>query len=186
MTHQTAVTVVPADLYGLLAEFKDADELVEATRAARDRGYRKMEAYTPFPVVGLAELLNVRGRRLPLIVLGGGLLGGGSALYMQWYSAVIDYPLNVGGRPLASWPSFIPITFEMVILVAAFTTILGMFALNGLPQPYHPVFNVSAFSEASLDRFFLFIGADDPLFDGAETRYFLESLGAVDVFEVEP
>jgi hypothetical protein len=183
MAHETAT---PVDLYGLLAEFQDADELLVATRQARERGYNKMEAYTPFPVVGLAELLNVRGRRLPLIVLGGGLVGGGGALLMQWYSAVIDYPLNVGGRPLASWPTFIPITFELTVLIAAFTTVLGMFALNGLPQPYHPVFNVPAFSEASLDRFFLFIGADDPLFDAVETRYFLESLGAMDVFEVEP
>ncbi len=174
------------ELYGLLAEFEDADELLRATRAARERGYRKMEAYTPFPVVGLAELLEVRGRRLPLIVLAGGLLGGGGALFMQWYSAAVAYPLNVGGRPLASWPAFIPIAFELTILVAAFTTVLGMFALNGLPQPYHPVFNVAEFAEASLDRFFLCIEAEDPLFQRAETHDFLESSGALAVFEVVP
>lgn len=186
MAHESVVQATTLDLYGLLAEFEDADRLLESTRAARDQGYIKLEAYTPFPVAGLAELLNVHGRRLPLIVLGGGLVGGIGALLMQWYSAVVDYPLNVGGRPFASWPAFIPVTFEMVILVAAITTVLGMFALNGLPQPYHPVFNVAEFSEASLDRFFLFIGADDPQFDAVETSRFLTSLGALGVFEVEP
>ena len=184
-THSVA-TEIPGDIYGLLAEFVDAEDLLRATQEARDRGYQKMEAYTPFPVLGLAEVLNVQGRRLPLIVLAGGILGGGGALFMQWYSAVIDYPFNVGGRPPASWPAFMPIAFELTILIAAFTTVLGMFALNGLPQPYHPVFNVPEFAEASLDRFFLCIEADDALFDREETRYFLESLGAQVVFEVEP
>lgn len=183
----TAVsTPTHTDLYGLLAEFADPEALLHATEEAKEAGYRKMEAYTPFPVLGLAEVLNVRGRRLPLIVLGGGILGGGGALLMQWYSAVIDYPLNVGGRPLASWPAFIPISFELTILLAAFTTVLGMFALNGLPQPYHPVFNVPAFADASSDRFFLCIEASDPHFDVAETSRFLESVGAMAVFEVEP
>jgi hypothetical protein len=172
------------DLYGVLAEFADAEALLTATRAAKDRGYTKLEAYTPFPVLGLAELLNVRGRRLPIIVLEGGIVGGGGGLLMQWYSAVVAYPLNVGGRPLASWPAFIPISFELTILVAAFTTVLGMFALNGLPQPYHPVFNVAEFAEASLDRFFLCIETADPRFDLEETRSFLTAQGALDVFDV--
>lgn len=173
-----------SDLYGVLAEFADAEALLAATQAVRDRGYTKLEAYTPFPVVGLAEVLNVRGRRLPIIVLAGGILGGVGGLLMQWYSAVVAYPLNVGGRPLASWPTFIPIGFELTILVAAFTTVLGMFALNGLPQPYHPVFNVPEFAEASLDRFFLCIESADPRFDPEETRAFLTAQGALAVFDV--
>lgn len=173
-------------IYGLIADFESADALVEAAHQARDQGYRRMEAYTPFPVEGLAEVLGVRGRRLPLIVLAGGLVGGLGGLFMQWYSSVIDYPFNVGGRPYASWPNFIPITFEMIILFAGISTVLGMLALNGLPQPYHPVFNAPNFVTASRDRFFLCIEADDPQFDLRTTGEFLQRVGAHTVTLVEP
>lgn len=171
-------------LYGLMAEFDDTAKLLVATRRAHDLGYRRLEAYTPFPVAGLAEILGVRGRRLPLIVLIGGIVGGGGGLFMQWYSAAIDYPWNVGGRPFASWPNFIPIAFELTILVAAVSAVLGMLWLNGLPEPYHPVFNVPQFELASRDRFFLVIEAADPHFDRTQTHAFLTDLGAQSVAEV--
>ncbi|MCX6047657.1 MAG: DUF3341 domain-containing protein [Chloroflexi bacterium] len=173
-------------LYGLMAEFRDEHELVAATRAAYEQGYRKMEAYTPFFVEELAEILGVRGRRLPLIVLAGGIIGGGGGLLMQWFSATIHYPLNIGGRPYASWPTFIPVSFELTILLAGIFGLLGMFALNGLPEPYHPVFNVPRFTQASRDRFFLCIESRDPHFDLAQTRQFMEGLRAQGVYEVEP
>ena len=166
-------------IFGLLAEYPDEESLVVAARRVRELGYRYVEAYTPYPVHGLAEVLGIRGVRLPRIVLGGALLGLALAMMMQWYSSVIDYPLNVGGRPLASWPSFMPIAFELVILIAGISAVLGMFALNGLPQPYHPLFNVPRFSEASRAAFFLSIEARDPMFDLAETRATLAGLGAV-------
>jgi len=171
-------------LYGLMAEFDDTAKLLAATRRAHDQGYRRMEAYTPFPVAGLSELLGVRGRRLPLIVLTGGVVGGAGGLFLQWYSAVIDYPWNVGGRPFASWPNFIPIAFETTILLAAVSAVLGMLWLNGLPEPYHPVFNVPQFEMASHDRFFLVIEAEDPHFDRQQTYEFLLGLGAESVAEV--
>jgi hypothetical protein len=173
-------------IYGLLAEFVDEEQLLVAARQAREQGYRRLEAYTPFPVAGMAEIVGVRGRRLPLIVLGGGIVGGVGALFMQWYSSTISYPFNVGGRPYASWPTFIPIAFELTILVAGVSAVLGMLALNGLPQPYHPVFNVPQFEQASRDRFFLCIEADDPQFDLAATRQFLERVGAQSVSVVQP
>ncbi len=171
-------------LYGLMAEFDDTATLLAATRQARDQGYRCMEAYTPFPVAGLPELVGVHGRRLPLIVLTGGIIGGVGGLFLQWYSAVIDYPWNVGGRPFASWPNFIPIAFELTILAAAVSAVLGMLWLNGLPEPYHPVFNVPQFEMASRDRFFLVIEADDPHFDRQQTSDFLRGVGALSVAEV--
>ncbi|MEZ4616092.1 MAG: DUF3341 domain-containing protein [Caldilineaceae bacterium] len=178
-------TVEPITLYGLMAEFMGEEEILEAARTARTAGYRAVEAYTPFPIEGLAEILGVRGRRLPLIILAGGIVGGGGALFMQWYAATISYPINVGGRPLASWPSFIPVSFELTILAAAFAAVLGMFALNQLPQPYHPVFNAPRFLRASNDRFFLSIEASDPQFDRETTEQFLAGLAGVQaVFEV--
>jgi hypothetical protein len=173
-------------LYGLMAEFQDEHELVKATRTAHEQGYRRMEAYTPFLVEELAEIVGVRGRRLPLIVLAGGIIGGGGGLLIQWFSATIHYPINVGGRPYASWPAFIPVSFELTILLAGLFGLLGMFALNGLPEPYHPVFNVPRFTLASRDRFFLCIEARDPHFDLEQTRQFMEGLGAQGVYEVEP
>jgi hypothetical protein len=173
-------------IYGLMAKFEDPERLVDAARRARAAGYWRMDAFSPFPVEGLAEAIRPRRLRMPLIVLTGGLVGGIGGFFMQWYATVVDYPLNIGGRPFNSWPAYIPITFELTILIAALSAVLGMLALNGLPEPYHPVFNVPEFAaHASRDGFFLCIQADDPQFDRAETRRFLESLGPEAVAEVE-
>jgi hypothetical protein len=171
-------------IYGLLAEFDSAAHLVAAARRVRDEGYQKTDAYSPFPVEGLDEALGIRQTRLPFLVLIGGLIGGGGGYFMQYYSAVIDYPFNIGGRPFHSWPSFIPITFELTILTAALFAVFAVLALNGLPMPYHPVFNVSRFALASRDRFFLCVEATDAKFDRQETRRFLESLSPRGVDEV--
>lgn len=173
-------------IYGLMAEFTDPDELVQAARQIYGQGYRRLEAYTPFPINELAEIVGVRGRRLPLIVLAGGLLGGVGGLALQWYSSTVDYPLNAGGRPYASWPTYIPIAFELTILLAGIAAVLGMLALNRLPEPYHPVFNVPEFELASRDRFFLCIEAADPQFDLALTQHLLQETGAQRVTVVEP
>jgi hypothetical protein len=161
-------------VYGLMAEFDNPDVLIVATQAAYDRGYRQMEAYTPFPVEGLCDALNFHSNKLPRVVLIGGLAGGIGGFFMQWFSAVVHYPINVGGRPFNSWPAFIPITFEMTILAAALSAVLGMLAFNGLPRPYHPVFNVPSFALASRNRFFLCLQASDPLFELDSARRFLE------------
>ena len=173
-------------LYGLMAEFKDPESLLAATHRAHEAGYRKIDAYTPVPIEGLAEAMGVRGNMLPFLVLGGGILGGVSAFVLQYWVSVIDYPHNVGGRPYFSWISFIPVTFEGTVLIAAVVAVVAMLALNGLPQPYHPVFNAPRFGLASQDRFFLSIEAEDPKFDVEETRRFLEGLGPEEVTEVEP
>jgi ActD protein len=179
---------VPATgaLYGLVAEFATPEKLLEATRQARSAGYRHMEAYTPFPVHGLAEALDFHQTHIPLVVLLGGIAGGLGGYVLQYWVNVIDYPLNVGGRPLHSWPAFIPVTFELTILIAALAAVLGMLALNGLPMPYHPLFNVPSFATVTRDGFFLCIEARDPKFDRSETRRFLESIAARDITEVEP
>jgi hypothetical protein len=170
-------------LYGLMAEFESPTALVDAARRAREAGYRKMDAYSPFPIEELSEVLHHHDR-LPLLVLIGGLVGGTGGFLFQYWASAIDYPINVGGRPLLSWPSFIPVTFEMTILVAAFVAVLGMLGLNGLPMPYHPVFNVPRFEYASRNRFFLCIESEDPLFDKAATGKFLETLAPREVCEV--
>ena len=172
-------------IYGLMAEFENPQDLVNAARQARAEGYRKMDAYTPFPVEGLADALELGSTRVPLIVLIGGLIGALLGYFMQYYLMAVDYPVNVGGRPYHSWPSFIPVTFEMTVLVAGLSAVLGMLALNGLPMPYHPVFNVPRFALATRDRFFLCIEATDPLFDREDTRRFLERLLPRVVSEVE-
>ncbi len=172
-------------LYGLMAEFDGPDDLLEAARRAYEEGYRRLDAYSPFPVPGLAEAIGFRRTRLPLIVLFGGLVGGLGGYYLQYWISAIDYPLNVGGRPLHSWPAFIPVTFELTVLVAALAAVLGMLALNGLPMPHHPVFNVPAFELATRNRFFLCIEATDPQFDAVGTKSFLETLKPSGVFEVE-
>jgi len=167
-----------------MAEFDNPNDLVAAASRARAEGYRQMDAYTPFPVEGLAEALGFHRTRVPLIVLIGGLVGCATGYLMQYYLTALDYPLNIGGRPLNSWPAFIPITFELTILVAALSAVLGMLALNGLPMPYHPVFNVPRFALASRNRFFLCIEASDPRFDLEATRHFLESLNPREVATV--
>jgi len=163
-------------IYGLLAEFPHVDRLVRACRATREAGYRNMDAYTPFPSEEVIEALGFRRTRLPLLVLIGGLIGCLGGFALQSYAMGVSYPLNVGGRALWSWPAFIPVTFELTVLAAAGTAVLGMLALNGLPQPYHPLFHIERFASASRDRLFLCIEARDPLFDVAKTRQFLESL----------
>ena len=172
-------------VYGLMAEFDGVTELVDAVKATRAAGYRPYDAYTPFPIEAVAEAMGEHTNRLPLLVLLGGIAGlvGGYAL--AYWTSAIDYPINVGGRPLHSWPAFIPITFETTVLCAALATVLGMFALNGLPMPYHPVFNVPRFALATRDQFFLCIEATDPQFDRQGTRRFLERLEALSVSEVD-
>jgi Protein of unknown function (DUF3341) len=175
-----------APLYGVMAEFDGPGDLLDAARRAYEAGYRRMDAYSPFPVHGLAEAIGFHRTHLPLLVLLGGIAGGVGGYYLQYWISVSDYPLNVGGRPLHSWPAFIPVTFELIILGAALAAVLGMLALNRLPMPYHPVFNVPAFELATRNRFFLCIEATDPKFDAAETRRYLESLKPHGVFEVDP
>lgn len=179
--HREAVDVRP---YGLLAEFDDPMQLVHAARQTRDAGYRKIDAYTPLPVDGLSEALGQRDFWIPKIMLAGGALGGfGGFAFLSW-TMVVDYPLNIGGRPLFAWPSLIPITFELTVLVAALSGIVGMFMLNGLPQPYHPLFDAPNFHRATSDKFFLCVEAGDAQYDLAKTTEFLEGLGAVRVTEV--
>ena len=169
--------------YGLLAEFSTHEELVRAAEKAYTAGFRRMDGFAPFPVEGLAEALGKRNR-LPLLVLIGGIIGGAGAYYMQWYANALDYVINVGGRPIHSWPSFIPITFELTVLAAALTAFFGSLALNGLPRPYHPVFHIPEFERASQDRFFLCIEARDQNFDPDRTRAFLQSLNPLSIAEV--
>lgn len=172
-------------LYGLMAEFERPGDLVAAATRARGEGYLRMDAYSPFPIHEMTAALGMRRTKLPTVVFVGGLVGFGTALLMQWFASAIHYPVNVGGRPLASWPMFIPITFELTILFAAFAAVFGMLGMNGLPMPYHPVFNAPRFALASRDRFFLCIESRDALFDRVKTRAFLAGLGAADVVEVE-
>jgi len=167
-----------------LAEFVRPEDLVAAARQARDAGYRRMDAYAPFPIEELGEALGFRRTRIALLVLVGGIVGCLTGYLMQYYTAVIDYPINVAGRPLHTWPAFIPITFEMTVLAAALTAVLGMLALNGLPMPYHPLFNEPRFAAATRDRFFLCLEARDPCFDLEATRRFLEGLRPVSISEV--
>jgi hypothetical protein len=171
-------------LFGLMAEFAEPEQVVAATAQAYKAGYRRMDAYAPYAVEGLAEAMGFTRNRVPLCVLCGGLTGAATAIVMMWFSGTIHYPINVGGRPLFPWPSFVPITFELTILLGSFSAVLSMLGLNGLPLPYHPVFNVDRFSLASRDRFFLCIQTDDPKYDRDETWRFLESLGAYEVSEV--
>ncbi|MGA2740763.1 MAG: DUF3341 domain-containing protein [Bryobacteraceae bacterium] len=171
-------------IYGVMAEFNNPTSLVNAAREARALGYRKMEAYSPFPIEELTEALHLPKSKLPLIVLIGGILGGLTGYLMQYYVTVIYFPINIGGRPLHSWPMYIVITFELTILFAAIAAVFGLLALCGLPMPYHPVFNVERFALASRSRFFLCIEARDPLFDRKATEDFLESLDARRVTEV--
>ncbi len=171
--------------FALMAEFHSSKELIGAIREAHKAGYKELEAYTPYPIEEVWEELGHHRSWLPLIVLIGGIFGCLAGFLLQYWASVINYPLNVGGRPLNSWVAFIPVTFETTVLFAAGAAVLGMFALNKLPMPYHPVFNVERFALASRDRYFLAIGAWDPLFDRVETEQFLQTLNPQEVALVE-
>jgi hypothetical protein len=171
-------------MYGLLAEFDSATAIVNAARQAREAGYVKLDAYTPFPIHELDEALKVSRTILPWLVFGGGLTGLLGGFAMQYWMSAVDYPLNIGGRPLASWPAFVVPSYEMTILFASITAVVGMIALNGLPMPYHPLFNAPNFTSASADRFFLCIERKDAKFDAAGTRQFLEGLHPLGVTDV--
>jgi len=172
-----------AKIFGIAAEFETHEQLVRAAEKAYAHGFRKMDGYAPFPVEGLAEALGKRNR-LPLLVLCGGVAGGLGGYFMEWFANVISYPINIGGRPLHSWPAFIPITFELTVLGAALSAFAFSLGLSGLPRPYHPMFNLPEFERASQDRFFLCIEADDKRFQEESTRQFLESLAPVRIADV--
>ncbi len=173
----------PAE-YGLIAEFGSPEALIEAVRKTRAEGFTRIEAYTPFSVDGLPEALDLPANRVPLLALVGGIAGGCGIYFLQWYSAVIDYPINSGGRPLHSWPAFIPATFEVTVLGAALAVFFGFLLLNGLPKLYHPVFNARDFDLASRNRFFLCVRSFDPRFETSKTQAFLESLDPIRVASV--
>jgi len=163
-------------VYGLLAEFEDHEQLLDAARRAHAAGYRKMDAYSPFPIDGLAQALGRKRNGVALLFLIGGVAGAIGGYFMLWYSMAVDWPMNIGGRPLHSWPMYIPITFELTILCSSLLGFFGTLALCRFPMPYHPVFNVPEFSRASRDRFFLCIECRDPRFDEHSTWRFLERL----------
>ena len=172
-------------IYGLLAEFDTPTELVAAATRVRDAGYKKTDAFSPFPIHEIDEALGIKRSILPFMVLGGGIVGLLTGLGLQWFVHVYEYPIIVGGRPYFSLPSFVPASFELTILLAAFTAVFGMIALNGLPQPYHPVFNVPRFALATREKFFLLIERKDEKFDYENTKSFMQSLNPQEVFDVE-
>lgn len=176
---------VAPPLYGVMAEFDNPSDLVAAAKRTYEAGYRRINGYSPYPIEELSEAIGFTRTSLPLIVLIGGIIGALGGFFMQYWMEVIDYPLNVGGKPFNSWPAFIPITFECTVLVASFSAVLGMLLLNKLPQPYHPVFNAPNFALATRDKFFLVIEASDPKFRHDEATGFIKTLGAVNVSDVE-
>jgi Protein of unknown function (DUF3341) len=173
-----------AGVYGIMAEFDSVQTLLEAANRTREAGYKRIDAYSPFPVEGLAEAVGFHHDEVPLVVLIGAILGGLTGYLMQYWISVISYPINVGGKPYHSWPAFIVVTFEMTILFGGIFAVLGMLALNGLPMPYHPVFNVPRFAFATKDRFFLIVFSSDRKYDPVEVRRFLEGLAPRSISEV--
>ena len=178
------MSVNPTTPYGLLAEFDSADALIAAAGRVREQGYRRVEAFSPYPLPEAAEALGYRKSGIAGLVLAGGVIGGIAAFFMQYWIAVIDYPINVGGRPLNSWPIFIPITFELTVLTASMAGFLGTMLLCGLPRFYHPLFASPLFARSSTDRFYLCVEATDPKYHPNETREFLLGLGPVEIEEV--
>jgi hypothetical protein len=172
-------------LYGVMAQFDSPSTLVAAARETYAAGYRRINGYSPFPIEELSDAIGFKRTILPLIVLAGGIIGGVGGFFMQYWMEVIDYPINVGGKPFNSWPAFIPITFECTVLCAALAAVFGMLALNKLPQPYHPVFNAPNFALATRDSFFLVIESNDPKFEHDEAMRFLKGLEAREVNDVE-
>jgi hypothetical protein len=173
-------------LYGIMAEFDEPERFLTAVRRTRAQGYVRMDAYSPNPLDELSEAMDLHDTPIPLIVLTGGIFGALTGFFLQYWAAAVDFPINVAGRPLNSWVSFIPITFECGVLGAAlFSLFFGVLAMNGLPCPYHPVFNVPEFARATRDHYFVCIEAEDAMFDPAGTRGFLESLEPLEVYEVE-
>ena len=181
-----AATVQPPGIYGLMAEFDDPNGLVSAAKRTYAAGYRQIDTFSPYPIEEAWEAIGQHDRRLSLIVLAGGLVGLLSGIGLQEWVHNIAYPINIAGKPLNSWPMFVPVTFELTILFAALSGVIGMILLNGLPMPYHPVFNVPRFERASRDKFFLLVEATDPKFDRQQTLDFLKGLNASEVNEVEP
>ena len=176
--------MIEAPLYGIMAEFDNPTDLMKAARATYDAGYRNLDAYTPYPMEELAEVIGFHQTRVPLVCLTGGILGGLSGYLLQYWINNISYPLNIGGRPFHSWPAFIIVTFEMTILFGGLAAAIGMLGLNGLPAPYHPVFNNPRFSSVTRDRFFLCVEAADPKFDPEGVRQLLSGFNTIDVTEV--
>lgn len=171
-------------VYGLLAEFGDADRITAAVKKAREAGYTEMDAYTPYAVAEVADALNFRRTEMSTVMFIGGLMGVTGGFLMQTWVACFDYPMNIAGRPLFSWPSFIPVSFELTVLTASLSGVFGLFILCGLPRLHHPLFNVPRFEMASKDKFFLCIEATDPKFDPTTTRQFLEGLNPDSLAEV--
>jgi Alternative complex III, ActD subunit len=186
MLTETRTSGQVENLYGLMVEFDEPESLLEAAHRAHAEGYRNMDAYTPMPVEGLAEAVGFRSNWVQRSVFIGGLCGATGGFSLCWWMTVIAYPHIVAGRPLNSWPAYVPITFESMVLIACLTAVIGMLAMNGLPQPYHPVFNVKRFEHASRDKFFLCIEASDPKFDADATRRFLEEVSSGEVLDVAP
>src|SRR5467141_3577667 len=173
-------------IYGVMGEFETPEQLIHAVEKVREAGYRRLDAYAPFPVEGLSEALGLKRNMVPMICLLGGLAGGVGGFFFQYWASAITYPMNIGGRPLNSWPAFIPVTFELTVLGAALSAVFGMLALNGLPRPHHPLFNVHRFvKHATSDRFFLCIEARDAKFHLKESARFLQGLNASHINEVE-
>ena len=160
-------------VYGMTAEFDTPEALMDAAENARLAGYKKMDAYSPFPIHGLSDAIGFKSVAVPYIVFIGGFCGTMAGFTLEWWTSTMDYPLNVGGKPFNSLPAFIPVMYEATILFAALSAVFGMFALNGLPKPYHSIFNAPGFERASQDRFFLAIESEDPKYDAEATRSFL-------------